>query len=451
MTTAMISLLVVTVLILGLIARQITKDAPDKAELARLRSKEQDFQRLTDDLQKESGKAERLLTENATLQAHLENEQKGTVDKLKLLQDSEARLKTEFENLANRIFEDKSKAITEQNSGRISSLLQPFKEQLESFRRRVDEVHKNDTEQSAKLLEQVRQLHELSNKVSDEANNLASAIKGDSKKQGDWGELVIERIFEASGLECGREYEEQVTLDAGNGSRRKPDFIVHLPGDKAIVVDSKVSLTAYERFFNTDNEADRETALAEHLQSVRTHVKELQDKGYEQLLGNKTLDFVIMCIPLEPAYQLALQSDKDLLYDLAKGNVVVTGPATLMITLKLITQIWRREKENRNAEKIADQAGRMHDQVVLVVEAMREAQKKLGGASESFDLALKRLADGKGNLVRQADQIRQLGAKVNKQFPATVVENAGVEEPQETVESAAAPVYAVPLSVDMAR
>jgi DNA recombination protein RmuC len=435
MTPAMISLLVVIVLILGFITRQITKDMPDKAELARLRSKEQESQRLTDDLQKKSGEIERLLTENATLRAHLEDERKMGADKLKLLQDSEARLKTEFENLANKIFEDKSKAINEQNSGRISSLLQPFKEQLESFRRRVDEVHKNDTERSAKLLEQVRQLQELSNKVSDEANHLASAIKGDIKKQGDWGELVIERIFEASGLERGREYEEQVTLDAGNGSRRKPDFIVQLPGDKAIVVDSKVSLTAYERFFNADNETDRGTAMADHIRSVRTHIRELQDKGYGQLLGNKTLDFVIMCIPLEPAYQLALQNDKDLLYDLAKTNVVVTGPATLMITLKLIAQIWRREKENRNAEKIADQAGRMHDQVVLVVEAMREAQRKLGGVSESFDLALKRLADGKGNLVKQADQIRLLGAKVNKQFPPDVVEASGEEKLQEMVES----------------
>ncbi len=438
MTTVTMSLLVVTVLILGFVARQITKDAPDKAELARLRSKEQDFQHLTDNLQKKSDEIERLLTENATLRAHLENERKVGADKLKLLQDSEARLKTEFENLANKIFEDKGKAISEQNSGRISSLLLPFKEQLESFRHRVDEVHKNDTERSAKLLEQVRQLQELSNKVSDEANNLASAIKGDTKKQGDWGELVIEKIFEASGLECGREYEEQVTLHEGNGSRKKPDFVVHLPGDKAVVVDSKVSLTAYERFSSADNEADRDTARADHVQSVRTHIKELQDKGYAQLLGNKTLDFVIMCIPLEPAYQLALQSDKDLLYDLAKTSVVVTGPTTLMITLKLIAQIWRREKENRNAEKIADQAGRMHDQVVLVVEAMREAQRKLGGVSESFDLALKRLADGKGNLVKQADQIRQLGAKVNKRFPAGVVEGPEEEEMQEMVESGTA-------------
>jgi DNA recombination protein RmuC len=438
MTAVTISLLIVTVLILGFVARQITKDAPDKAELARLRSKEQDSQHLADDLQKKSDEIERLLAENAALRAHLEDERKLGADKLKLLQDSEARLKTEFENLANRIFEDKSKVFTEQNSGRISSLLQPFKEQLESFRRRVDEVHKNDTERSAKLLEQVRQLQELSNKVSDEANNLASAIKGDTKKQGDWGELVIEKIFEASGLECGREYEEQVALPGGNGSRKRPDFIVHLPGDKAVIVDSKVSLIAYERFSHADSEAERDTAVADHVQSVRAHVKELQDKGYGQLLGNKTLDFVIMCIPLEPAYQLALQSDSDLLYDLAQINVVVTGPTTLMITLKLIAQIWRREKENRNAEKIADQAGRMHDQVVLVVEAMREAQRKLGGVSESFELALKRLADGKGNLVRQADQIRQLGAKVNKRFPAGVLEGPGEEEVQETVESATA-------------
>ncbi len=441
MTTVMIFLLVVTVLILGFIARQITRDAPDKAELARLRSKEQDFQRLTVDLQKKSGEIERLLTENATLRAHLEDERQVATDKLKLLQDSEARLKTEFENLANRIFEDKSKAITEQNSGRISSLLQPFKEQLESFRRRVDEVHKNDTERSAKLLEQVRQLQELSNKVSDEANNLASAIKGDIKKQGDWGELVIERVFEASGLEHGREYEQQVTLHAENGSRRRPDFIVHLPRDKAVIVDSKVSLTAYERFSNADSDADRDAAATDHVQSVRAHIRELQDKGYGQLPGNRTLDFVIMCIPLEPAYQLVLQSDKDLLYDLAKTNVVVTGPTTLMITLKLIAQIWRREKENRNAEKIADHAGRMHDQVVRVVEAMREAQKKLAGVTESFDLALKRLADGKGNLVKQADQLRQLGAKVNKQFPPGVVENPEEEEVPETVESGTTQSY----------
>jgi len=449
MTTAILFLLVIAILILGFIAHRVTRDVPDSAELVRLRAREQDLQLLTNDLRKTSDEITGLRTENATLQAHLENERKVAADKLKLLQDAETRLKAEFENLANRIFEDKSKAITEQNSGRLSTVLQPFKEQLELFRRRVDEVHKNDTERSARLIEQVRQLQELSNKVSDEANNLASAIKGDVKKQGDWGELVIERIFEASGLECGREYEQQVTLHGENGSRKKPDFLVRLPGDKVVVVDSKVSLTAYERFSNAEDEADRAAAMADHIQSVRTHIKELRDKEYAQLLGNRTLDFVIMCIPLEPAYQSALQNDKDLLYDLANTNVVATGPTTLMITLKLIAQIWRREKENRNAEKIADQAGRMHDQVVLVVEAMREAQKKLGGVSESFEQALKRLADGKGSLVKRADQIRQLGAKVSKQFPPEIAETLSEEGIEEGVESGPVKSYTASLPTDV--
>lgn len=310
-------------------------------------------------------------------------------------------------------------------------MLNPFKEQLADFRKRVDEVHKDDTEQSAKLLEQVRQLHELSNKVSDEANNLAKAIKGDSKKQGDWGELIVERIFEASGLQSGREFDGQVGLRTEDGNLKKPDFIVYLPGNKAVIVDSKVSLTAFERFCSTEDDSARSAALQEHVQSVRKHVEELRSKDYTNLLGNKSLDFVIMCIPLEPAYQSALQADQNLVYDLAKTNVVITGPTTLMITLKLIAQIWRREHENRNAEVIAGKAGRLYDQVTLIVEAMIDAQKKLGGVSESFDLALNRLKEGKGNLIRRVEELRKLGAKVNKQLPDAIVDQATAEEEQD--------------------
>ena len=339
-----------------------------------------------------------------------------------ILKESESRLKTEFENLANKIFEDKGKVMTDQNSERITGLLQPFKEQLESFRQRVDEVHNKDTEHSSKLLEQIRQLQELSNKVSDEANNLATAIKGESKRQGDWGELILERIFEACGLERGREYDVQVSMRAEDGSLRRPDFIVYLPGNKCVIIDSKVSLTAFERYSNADEDTLKAGALNEHLQSVRRHVSELKAKDYSHLLGNKTLDFVIMCIPLEPAYQTALCADVNLLYDFAKTNVVITGPTTLMITLKLIAQIWRREHENGNAEIIADKAGRMYDQVVLIYESMIDAQKKLDSASEAFDLTLKRLKDGKGNLVGRVEEIRRLGAKVNKQLPVAIVE-----------------------------
>jgi len=359
----------------------------------------------------------RLEVENATLKADLEHERQTAAGKLQLLQDAETRLKTEFENLANRIFEDKGRAFSEQSRERIGGLLQPLKEQIDAFRKRADEVHQQDTVQSTRLLEQVRTLQEMSNKVSEEANHLASAIKGDSKRQGDWGELVMERIFEAAGLERGREYETQVAMRSADGALQKPDFMLTLPGGKAIIIDAKISLTAYARAAAAETETDRIAAIKEHVQSVRRHIEELRNRRYDDLLGNRTLDFVIMCIPLEPAYQAALQADPELLYDLARTHVVLTGPATLMITLKLIAQIWRREHENRNAETIAEKAGRMHDQVALVYEAMEDAGKRLTGTAEAFTLAMNRLKDGKGNLITRALELRRLGAKVNKTLP----------------------------------
>jgi DNA recombination protein RmuC len=431
MDIVMSSTIVLALIILIFIALRIVRDSPDRTDLVRLKTREQDFLEASKQIKQKTEVIEKLLTANATLEADLKNERIATTEKINILKESETRLKTEFENLANKIFEDKGKVMTDQNSERITGLLQPFKEQLESFRQRVDEVHNKDTEHSAKLLEQVRQLQELSNKVSDEANNLAAAIKGESKKQGDWGELIIERIFEVCGLERGREYDGQVGIRAEDGSLKKPDFIVYLPGNKAVIIDSKVSLTAFERYSNAEEDTMKAGALNEHLQSVRRHVGELKTKDYRHLLGNKTLDFVIMCIPLEPAYQSALLTDENLLYDLAKTNVVITGPTTLMITLKLIAQIWRREHENKNAEIIADKAGRMYDQVSLIYESMIDAQKKLGGASEAVDLTLKRLKDGKGNLVSRVEEIRRLGAKVNKQLPDAVVEEAIIEYSQD--------------------
>lgn len=429
-----ISILVVLLLAVGIllfIAFRILKDSPAKSEMVRIQSHSQEQQRIIEDLQQKARAFEELIIEKTRLESDLENEKKSAAEKLKLLEESEKRLKTEFENLANRIFEEKGKSITEQNRERIGGLLQPFKEQLESFRKRVDEVHKDDTERSAKLLEQVRQLQELSNRVSDDASNLANAIKGDVKKQGDWGELIIERIFEASGLLRGREFDCQVGLRDEEGSLKKPDFLVYLPGNKVVIVDSKVSLVAFEQFCSSDDADVKNRALAEHLQSVRNHVSELQEKDYSQLLGNRTLDFVIMCIPLEPAFQAAIQNDKDLIYDIAKTNVVISGPNTLMITLKLIAQIWRRENENRNAEVIADRAGRMYDQVALIADAMADSRKKLAGLTESFDLVWKRLKEGKGNLISRVEEIKRLGAKVNKQIPESLIENTLPENEEE--------------------
>jgi DNA recombination protein RmuC len=406
------------------LAFQIKTSGPKREELSRLTVLNEQKDKQIEELQAKAGIIDELRARNARLESDLENERKAAQEKLKLLTDAQTQMKMEFENLSNRIFEEKGKAFTDQNKEKLDGLLAPFREQLEGFRKRVDDVHKDDTAGMAKLLEQVRQLQELNSRVSKEANNLASAIKGDSKTQGNWGELIIERIFEASGLARGREYDAQVGLRTEDGKLQKPDFIVYLPGDKAVIVDSKVSLTAFERFCNTPDEKEKQIALSEHLLSVRKHIDELKEKEYHHLLGNRTLDFVIMCVPVESAYQLSLQEDKDLIYDLARGPVIMTGPATLMLVLKLIAQIWRRENENRNVAQIADRAGRLYDQVALIIEAMLDSRNKLEGVRKSFDLAMNRLRDGKGNLVGRVEEIRKLGAKTNKLIPQEVQEKA---------------------------
>lgn len=416
MSDPLILLLLLLVLLLVFILFRQFGDAPRKAELMRLQGAEAERDRALARLEAAGGELEKLRVEHARLEADLQHERLSAAEKIALLQNSEVRLQKEFENLAGRIVEERGRVLGEENRQRMDTLLQPFREQLDGFRRRVDELHETNIAGSASLREQVRQLMELSGRVSDEANTLARAIKGDSKVQGDWGEMIIGRIFEASGLEKGREYEAQESFRDEEGALKRPDFMVLLPGEKAVVVDSKVSLTAYERYCSLEEESRKEQALREHVQSVRRHIASLQEKEYHDIGGNRTLDFVIMCIPLEPAWQAVMQADPDLMYDLAGKNVVLCGPATLMITLKLIAQIWRRENENRNAEIIADKAGRIYDQVALVVDAMEDARKKLSGVSESFDLAVRRLRDGRGNLVGRVEEIRKLGAKVSRRI-----------------------------------
>jgi len=423
------SILLALLVLLAFVAYRVVHDAPLKAELQRLLTIEEEARAAKMNLESRSLELEALKIRQARLEGDLENEQRNAAEKTRIMQESELRLQTEFENLSNRIFEERGRAISLENRDRMDSLLQPLREQLDAFRKRVEDVHKNDTELSVRLIEQVRQLQEMSGRVSDEANSLAKAIKGDSKKQGDWGEMIISRIFEASGLEKGREYVAQESFRGEDGELKRPDFMVMLPADKAVIVDSKVSLTAYERYCALDDESQRQQALREHVQSVRRHIAELRQKDYSGIGGNRTLDFVIMCIPLEPAWQAVMQADPDLMYDLAGKNVVLCGPTTLMITLKLIMQIWRRENENRNAGQIAEKAGRIYDQVYLVIEAMIDGRKKLAGVSDSFDLALKRLKEGRGNLVGRVEEIRRLGAKVSRQISPDLAAEGEDETP----------------------
>ena len=427
--TLSLVMLIALFALLAFVAYRLVRDAPPKAELQRLQRVEEEARALSLQLSSKMEELEALKIRHARLEVEIANEQRGAAEKIALMQESEARLKREFENLSNRIFEEKGRALGMENRERIDSLLQPLREQLEAYRKRIEEVHDTDTALSGQLIEEVRQLQRLSGRVSDEANTLARAIKGDSKKQGDWGEMIIERIFEASGLEKGREYRAQESFREAEGLLKRPDFMVLLPENKAIIVDSKVSLTAYERFCTLDEEVERQAALKEHVQSVRRHIAGLQAKEYSTIGGNRTLDFVILCIPLEPAWQAVMQADPELLYNLAGKNIVLCGPTTLMITLKLIAQIWRRENENRNAELIADKAGKIYDQVLLIFDAMLEARKRLAGASESFDLVLKRIKEGRGNLVGRVEEIRKLGAKVSRQIPPELAAEAAEDEP----------------------
>ena len=422
------SILLILFALLAFVAYRIVRDAPGKAELQRLRGVEEEARKTATRLESKTQELENLKIRFARLESDFENGQRSAAEKTALMQESESRLKIEFENLSNRIFEERGRAIGIENRERMDGLLQPLREQIDTFRKRVDEVHTIDTELSGRLVEQVRQLQELSGKVSDEANLLARAIKGDSKKQGDWGEMIIERIFEASGLEKGREYLAQESFRHEDGLLKRPDFMVMMPSNKAVIVDSKVSLTAYERFCRSDDDAERQQAMKEHVQSVRRHIAELQTKEYSGIRGNSTLDFVIMCIPIEPAWQTVIQADPELIYDLAGKNVVLCGPTTLMITLKLIAQIWRRENENRNAELIAEKAGKIYDQVFLILESMTDARKKLTGISDSFDLALKRIKEGRGNLVGRVEEIRRLGAKVSRQIPPELTLEAETDD-----------------------
>jgi len=417
-------ILLVVFALLVFVAYRLLRDALPQAELQRLRGVEEEKQTLARRLEASALELEALKIRHARLEAEVSNEQRSAAEKIALMQESETRLQQQFELLSNRIFEERGRALGEENRDRMDAMLQPLREQLEAYRKRLEEVHHTDTLLSGQLIEEVRQLQKLSGKVSEEANMLARAIKGDSKRQGDWGEMIVERIFEASGLQQGREYIAQESFREAEGVLKRPDFMVMLPGNKAVIVDSKVSLTAYERFCSLDEERERTLALKEHVQSVRRHIAELQAKEYSGIGGNRTLDFVILCIPIEPAWQAVMQADPDIMYNLAGKNVVLCGPTTLMITLKLIAQIWRRENENRNAELIADKAGKIYDQALLIFDAMVEARKRLSGASDSFDLALKRIKEGRGNLVGRVKDILKLGAKVSRQLPLDVVAEA---------------------------
>ncbi len=364
---------------------------------------------------------------NAELETRLSEERKQASEKLTLLQEAREQLRLEFQNLAHRIFEDKSRRFADQSRTNLDQLLTPFREQLKDFEKKVDDTYQKEARERFSLRQEVVRLQDLNQQIQTDAVNLTNALKGQSKTQGNWGEVILERVLEQSGLHKGREYEAQGSYRDMQGRQLRPDIIVHLPENKDIIIDSKVSLTAYEKYVNASDEDLKKQALRQHLVSLYSHIKELQGKQYEALPEITSLDFVLMFIPVEGAFMLALEEDGNLFRKCFEHNIMIVSPSTLLVTLRTIQNIWRYEYQNRNAMEIARQAGNLYDHFVRFVADLEKVGDHLDKARQSYDQAHKRLSTGRGNLVRRAEGLRELGIQNTKSLSSSMQENAHID------------------------
>lgn len=349
---------------------------------------------------------------------------------LRGLEESRAALKTEFENLANRIFDDKSRRFTEQSRENLDKLLGPLDTRIKEFRARVDEVYGDESKARHALTEEVRRLHDLNQTVSREAHNLAQALKGQAKTRGNWGELVLETVLEKAGLARGQHFHTQVSGTAEDGRRRQPDVVLDLPGGRQIIIDAKVSLVAYERLCSAADDEERRIAAKEHADSVRRHIEQLSAKDYAGLPGITSPEFVFLFVPVEPALHAALETAPDLVETALARNVVLVTAPNIVSTARLVAQLWRQDSQNRHARQIAEQGGRLYDKFAAFCRDLENIGQRVRQTQESYDAAMNKLRDGRGNLIGQAEKLRTLGAKTTAQLPAL---------PEDTPEDAGEP------------
>lgn len=367
---------------------------------------------------------QQLLRDNALQAQRLELQEHS-------LSALESKMSEQFENLANRIFDDKQSKFSAQSREALDISMQPLRRDLNEFRQRVEQVYKNENDQRGSLVGQIIELRSQTERIANDAAKLADALRGDNKAQGNWGELVLERLLEDSGLSEGREYTTQASSRDSDGRLRYPDVVIHLPEGREVIIDSKVTLTDYERYYNASDELERERYLKQHLQALRSHVRGLSFKEYESLPGVNSLDFVLIFVPVEAAFILAIDHDSDLIRDAYQRNIIIVSPSTLMVTLRTIKNLWRYADQNLNALEIADKAGALYDQFVLYVEALEDIGKHLDKSVEVYTTAHKRLTAGKGNLVRRAEQIKALGAKAKKSLPQPLLDSSEQESGDE--------------------
>ena len=330
----------------------------------------------------------------------------------------------DFELLASKILEEKSTKFTEQNKQNIQSILEPLQEKILHFEKRVDDTHKENIERNSQLREQIFNLKSLNEQMTKETLNLTKALKGDSKMQGNWGELVLERVLEKSGLEKGREYEVQQSFTLENGSRQMPDVIIHLPGGKKMIIDSKVSLTAYEQYVNAEDDAPKELFLKEHLRSVNQHIDTLSAKNYYDLYKIESPDFVLMFIPIEPAFAVALNAENQLYNKAFAKNIVIVTPSTLLATLRTIDTMWNNEKQQQNAIEIARQAGALYDKFEGLIADLTQVGKRMDDAKKEYGNAMNKLFEGRGNLIISVEKLKKMGASAKKSLPEPIINRA---------------------------
>jgi len=357
----------------------------------------------------------------ARAEADFGNLQEKLESQKKEMENLQQKFTTEFENIATKILKQNTEEFSVANQKSITELLSPLKEKIQVFEKKVEDTYEKGLKDQTDLKAELKKLHDLNLKISDEANNLTKALKGDVKKQGNWGEVILERILERSGLTEGREYQKQESVLSENGQRFQPDVVIHLPDQKHIVVDSKVSLVAYERLINADNEKNRPAFVKEHLLSVRSHIKILSEKHYQHSPNFNSPDFVLLFVPIESSFSVAVQEDQDLFSYAWDNKVVIVSPSTLLATLRTIASIWQQENQTRNALEIARQSGALYDKFVAFIADMESIGKSMESTRKTYDQAVNKLYSGSGNLVKRAENIRKLGAKTTKELPLEMI------------------------------
>ncbi len=432
MNPILLFILILIALIIGGLIAWLLANSKNRSILFSLEERNKTLSRDIENkellIQNEQKKREALNLQLTTVRVNNEHLEKKLREQLKEIEELNTKLTSEFENIANKIIDNRTEKLNQQHSERLDQILKPFKEEIKEFKSKVERTNKDNLERDIALREQLKHLQELNVQMSSDAKNLAKALKGDSKTQGNWGELILEKILEKSGLQKGREYFIQESLKNEEGKRLQPDVVISLPENKKLIIDSKVSLVAYEKYINAEDKIEQQKHLNDHLISIKNHIKSLSEKNYQKLYETESPDFVLMFMPIEPAFNLAIKHQPELYNNALERNVVIVSTSTLYATLSTIASIWKQEYQNRNVLKIAKESGAMYDKFKNFVDDLIKMGELMNNSKKFYDAAMNKLVDGKGNLVRRAENIKALGAKATKALPEKIVERANEEE-----------------------